>query len=62
MSDARLDEKLAEGKFYDYEQHVRTLFFKYKMRKREKEMKELMTRAMNDLNNAKQVRKLNYYL
>ena len=55
MSDARLDEKLASEQYYDYEQHVKTLFFKYKMRKKEKEMKELMTRAMNDLNNAKQV-------
>jgi hypothetical protein len=53
MSDSRLDEKLAEGAFYDYEQHYKTMFFKYKMRKREKEMKELTTRAVNDLNNHK---------
>lgn len=55
MSDARLVEKLASGHFYDYEQQVKTLFFKYKMRKREKEMKELITRAMDDLNSHQQV-------
>ena len=49
MSDDRLDEKLAAGQYYDYEQHVRTLFFKLKMRKREAEYKKLIQRAMDDL-------------
>jgi hypothetical protein len=49
MSDNRLDEKLAAGQYYDYEQHVRTLFFKLKMRKREAEYKQLIKRAMDDL-------------
>ena len=54
MSDSRLDEKLAAGAYYDYEQHFKTMFFKFKMRKREKEMKELTDRAMNDLSSHKQ--------
>jgi tetratricopeptide (TPR) repeat protein len=54
MSDSRLAEKLKDGAYYDYEQMVKTIFFKYKMRKREKEMRELIERAMNDLSNAEQ--------
>jgi hypothetical protein len=42
MADNRLEEKLAAGQYYDYEQHVRTLFFKLKMRKRETEYKQLI--------------------
>jgi len=49
MADYRLDEKLKAGEYYDYEQHVRTLFFKLKMKKREAEYKELIKRAMSDL-------------
>ena len=55
MADSRLDEKLAAGHYYDYEQHVRTLFFKLKMRKRESEFKELIKRAMTDLDAHNQV-------
>ena len=58
MADSRLDEKLAAGHYYDYEQHVRTLFFKLKMRKRESEYKELIKRAMTDLDAHNQVKGL----
>ena len=58
MSDDRLDEKLAAGQYYDYEQHVRTLFFKLKMRKREAEYKKLIQRAMDDLLAHNQVREI----
>lgn len=44
-------EKLEAKQFYDYEQLVKTLFFKFKLRKREKEMKDLMKKAMTDLSN-----------
>lgn len=45
----RLAEKLEQKAYYDYEQLVKTLFFKFKLRKREKEMKDLMKKAMTDL-------------
>ena len=62
MSDDRLDEKLAAGQYYDYEQRVRTLFFKLKMKKREAEYKKLIQRAMDDLLAHNQVRKLKTHI
>ena len=52
----RLKEKLEAGQYYDYEQLVKTLFFKYKLRKRDDEMKALIKKAMEELNEHKQVR------
>lgn len=49
MSEDRLQEKLDQGAFYDYNQLLKTLFFKLKMRKRETEYKELIKKAMTDL-------------
>lgn len=37
VTEERLREKLQEGAFYDYNQLLKTLFFKLKMRKREQE-------------------------
>ena len=54
----RLEEKLAAKEFYDYGQLVKTLFFKYKMRKRETEMKQLIKNAMQGLSQNDQVRNL----
>lgn len=52
MSD-RLKEKLEAGQYYDYEQLVKTLFFKYKLRKRDQEMRALIKQAMVELNEHK---------
>lgn len=49
MAEARLQEKLASGAYYDYEQLVKTMFFKHKMKKKEAEYKALMRKAMEDL-------------
>jgi hypothetical protein len=49
MAEARLQEKLANGAYYDYEQLVKTMFFKHKMKKRESQYKALMKKAMEDL-------------
>ena len=46
----RLKEKLEAGQFYDYEQLVKTLFFKYKLRKKDQEMKAIIKKAMEELN------------
>lgn len=45
----RLQEKLEAKEYYDYEQLVKTLFFKFKLRKKEVEMKNVMKKAMVDL-------------
>jgi len=50
----RLKEKLEAGQYYDYEQLVKTLFFKYKLRKRDEEMRTLIRQAMLELNEHKQ--------
>jgi hypothetical protein len=50
MSEDRLKEKLDQGAYYDYNQLLKTLFFKLKMKKKETEYKELIKRALNDLN------------
>jgi hypothetical protein len=42
-------EQLDSGNFYEYSQFIKTIFFKYKMRRRFKEMKELIEKAINDL-------------
>jgi len=39
-------EKLATGNFYEYTQYVKTIFFKFKMRRRFAEMQELMNKAI----------------
>jgi hypothetical protein len=55
VTEERLREKLEEGAFYDYNQLLKTLFFKLKMRKREQEYQGLMKRAMEDLRQHNQV-------
>jgi len=47
--EARLKEKLSDGKFYDYSELVRTLFFKYKLRNKTQQMQDLISQAMVDL-------------
>ena len=55
--EGRLQEKLEAEQYYDYEQLVKTLFFKYKLGKKGKQkMEDLMRRAMKDLSAAGQVR------
>ena len=56
----RLKEKLEAGQYYDYEQLVKTLFFKYKLRKRDQEMRALIKQAMTELNDHKQVRSFHF--
>ena len=51
----RLKEKLDAGQYYDYEQLVKTLFFKFKMKKKTAEMKAIIKKAMEELNEHKQV-------
>ena len=51
----RLKEKLEAGQYYDYEQLVKTLFFKHKMKKKDAEMKALIKKSMEELNEHKQV-------
>ena len=53
----RLKEKLEAGQYYDYEQLVKTLFFKHKMKKKDAEMKALIKKSMQELNEHKQVGK-----
>ena len=53
----RLKEKLEAGQYYDYEQLVKTLFFKFKMKKKDAEMKALIKKSMEELNEHKQVGK-----
>ena len=48
-------EKLAEGAFYDYNQLLKTLFFKLKMKKKVDEFKGLIQRALKDLSDHDQV-------
>lgn len=45
----RLPVMLEQGKFYEYEQLIKTLFFKLKIRKRHDEMKKIIKRAMDEL-------------
>jgi len=47
--EARLKEKLADGKYYDYSELVRTLFFKYKIRNKTQQMQDIISQAMIDL-------------
>jgi hypothetical protein len=42
VTEERLREKLAEGAFYDYNQLLKTLFFKLKMKKKVDEFKGLI--------------------
>ena len=51
----RLKEKLDAGQYYDDEQLVKTLFFKFKMKKKTVEMKAIIKKAMEELNEHKQV-------
>ena len=55
VTEERLKEKLLEGAYYDYNQLLKTLFFKLKMRKKPDEYKGLMQRAMKDLKENNQV-------
>merc|ERR1719362_1458836 len=53
--ESRLQEKLEAQQYYDYEQLVKTLFFKYKLGKKGKQkMEDLMRKAMADLSAAGQ--------
>lgn len=47
-------EKLAEGNFYEYTQLIKTIFFKYKMRRRFEPMKALIQTAIEDLSKLNQ--------
>ena len=42
------------GNFYEYSQLIKTIFFKYKMRRRFKEMRDLIKKAVDDLSQASQ--------
>ena len=55
VTEERLREKLQEGAFYDYNQLLRTLFFKLKMRKKVDEYQGLIQRALKDLKENGQV-------
>jgi hypothetical protein len=55
VTEERLREKLAEGAFYDYNQLLKTLFFKLKMRRKIDECKGLIMRAAVDLKEHDQV-------
>jgi len=55
VTEERLREKLQEGAYYDYNQLLRTLFFKLKMRKKVDEYQGLIQRALKDLKENSQV-------
>ena len=45
----RMKEQLDSGNFYEYTQFIKTIFFKYKMRRKFTEMKDLIKKALIDL-------------
>jgi len=49
QQEQRMKEQLESGNFYEYSQFIKTIFFKFKMRRRFAEMKELIKRAITDL-------------
>mmetsp|Transcript_4510 Transcript_4510/g.6788 ORF Transcript_4510/g.6788 Transcript_4510/m.6788 type:complete len:136 (-) Transcript_4510:473-880(-) len=54
MQAARLKELLDTANFYEYSQLLKTIFFKFKMRRRFKEMKEFILQCSIDLGENKQ--------
>ena len=44
-----MQEQLQSGNFYEYSQFIKTIFFKFKMRRRFPEMQKLISKAMTDL-------------
>lgn len=46
---ARMKEILDAGNHYELTQYIKTVFFKFKMRRRFKEMQALIQKAIDDL-------------